>query len=96
MIVLLSFMALWIPKDAVPARVGLGITTVLTIVYFLGKRIRARGTLKKKQKKTYNQLILVREVSHFTRSLGDKFLSMTSLMTDVYNWEKFWFCSLSL
>ncbi|XP_027054636.1 gamma-aminobutyric acid receptor subunit rho-1-like [Pocillopora damicornis] len=36
MIVLLSFMALWIPKDAVPARVGLGITTVLTIVYFLG------------------------------------------------------------
>lgn len=50
MIVLLSFMALWIPKDAVPARVGLGITTVLTIVYFLGKRIRARGTLKKKQK----------------------------------------------
>ena len=88
MIVLLSFMALWIPKDAVPARVGLGITTVLTIVYFLGKRIRARGTLKKK-KKTYNQLILVREVSHFTRSLGDKFLSMTSLMTDVYNCEKF-------
>lgn len=84
MIVLLSFMALWIPKDAVPARVGLGITTVLTIVYFLGKRIRARGTLKKK-KKTHNQLILVREVSHFTRSLGDKFLSMTSLMTDVYN-----------
>ena len=83
MIVLLSFMALWIPKDAVPARVGLGITTVLTIVYFLGKRIRARGTLKKK--KTHNQLILVREVSHFTRSLGDKFLSMTSLMTDVYN-----------
>lgn len=50
MIVLLSFMALWIPKDAVPARVGLGITTVLTIVYFLGKRIRARGTLKKKKK----------------------------------------------
>lgn len=49
MIVLLSFMALWIPKDAVPARVGLGITTVLTIVYFLGKRIRARGTLKKKK-----------------------------------------------
>ena len=84
MIVLLSFMALWIPKDAVPARVGLGITTVLTIVYFLGKRIRARGTLKK-NKKTHNQLILVREVSHFTRSLGDKFLSMTSLMTDVYN-----------
>lgn len=38
MIVILSFMALWIPKDAVPARVGLGITTVLTIVYFLGKR----------------------------------------------------------
>ncbi|XP_022786469.1 gamma-aminobutyric acid receptor subunit rho-1-like isoform X2 [Stylophora pistillata] len=36
MIVLLSFMALWIPKDAVPARVALGITTVLTIVYFLG------------------------------------------------------------
>lgn len=51
MIVLLSFMALWIPKDAVPARVGLGITTVLTIVYFLGKRIRARGTFKKKKKK---------------------------------------------
>lgn len=54
MIVLLSFMALWIPKDAVPARVGLGITTVLTIVYFLGKRIRARGTLKKKKKRTIN------------------------------------------
>ena len=37
MIVILSFMALWIPQDAVPARVGLGITTVLTIVYFFGK-----------------------------------------------------------
>lgn len=36
MIVLLSFMALWLPKDAVPARIALGITTVLTIVYFLG------------------------------------------------------------
>ncbi|XP_020620040.1 gamma-aminobutyric acid receptor subunit rho-1-like [Orbicella faveolata] len=36
MIVILSFMALWIPQEAVPARVGLGITTVLTIVYFLG------------------------------------------------------------
>ncbi|KAJ7383320.1 hypothetical protein OS493_028865 [Desmophyllum pertusum] len=36
MIVILSFMALWIPQDAVPARVGLGITTVLTIVYFFG------------------------------------------------------------
>lgn len=38
MIVVLSFMALWIPQEAVPARVGLGITTVLTIVYFLGKK----------------------------------------------------------
>lgn len=38
MIVILSFMALWIPQEAVPARVGLGITTVLTIVYFLGKK----------------------------------------------------------
>lgn len=37
LIVLLSFMALWLPQDAVPARVALGITTVLTIVYFLGK-----------------------------------------------------------
>ncbi|XP_078350913.1 gamma-aminobutyric acid receptor subunit rho-1-like [Oculina patagonica] len=36
MIVILSFLALWIPQEAVPARVGLGITTVLTIVYFLG------------------------------------------------------------
>lgn len=61
MIVLLSFMALWIPKDAVPARVGLGITTVLTIVYFLGKRIRARGTLKKKQKN-------VQSIDHSQRS----------------------------
>ena len=38
MIVILSFMALWIPQEAVPARVGLGITTVLTIVYFFGKK----------------------------------------------------------
>ncbi|CAH3178041.1 unnamed protein product [Porites lobata] len=36
LIVILSFMALWLPQDAVPARVALGITTVLTIVYFLG------------------------------------------------------------
>lgn len=40
MIVILSFMALWLPQDAVPARVALGITTVLTIVYFLGKTER--------------------------------------------------------
>ena len=37
LIVILSFMALWLPQDAVPARVALGITTVLTIVYFLGR-----------------------------------------------------------
>ena len=37
LIVILSFMALWLPQDAVPARVALGITTVLTIVYFLGE-----------------------------------------------------------
>lgn len=37
MIVILSFMALWLPQEAVPARVALGITTVLTIVYFQDK-----------------------------------------------------------
>ena len=41
LIVILSFMALWLPQDAVPARVALGITTVLTIVYFLGRSHRS-------------------------------------------------------
>lgn len=45
MIVILSFMALWIPQEAVPARVGLGITTVLTIVYFFGKKGNTSRTL---------------------------------------------------
>lgn len=44
MIVILSFLALWIPQEAVPARVGLGITTVLTIVYFLGKKRNNQNT----------------------------------------------------
>ena len=46
MIVLLSFMALWLPQDAVPARVALGITTVLTIVYFLGKTERRNYSVR--------------------------------------------------
>ena len=56
MIVLLSFMALWIPKDAVPARVALGITTVLTIVYFLGKRINKRNTKINRSGSMYSSL----------------------------------------
>ncbi|XP_044172452.1 uncharacterized protein LOC114958415 [Acropora millepora] len=36
LIVVLSWMSFWISKDAVPARVALGITTVLTIVTLMG------------------------------------------------------------
>lgn len=36
-IVALSWVSFWIDADAVPARVGLGITTVLTICYMLGQ-----------------------------------------------------------
>ncbi|KAK3726296.1 hypothetical protein QZH41_012721, partial [Actinostola sp. cb2023] len=36
LIVVLSWLSFWISKDAVPARVALGITTVLTIVTLMG------------------------------------------------------------
>ncbi|XP_020903215.1 glycine receptor subunit alpha-1 isoform X2 [Exaiptasia diaphana] len=36
LIVALSWLSFWISKDAVPARIGLGITTVLTIVTLMG------------------------------------------------------------
>ena len=34
LITLLSFIAFWIPKTAVPARITLSVTSVLTIIYF--------------------------------------------------------------
>lgn len=36
LIVVLSWLSFWISKDAVPARIALGITTVLTIVTLMG------------------------------------------------------------
>ena len=36
LIVMLSWLSFWISKDAIPARVALGVTTVLTIVTLMG------------------------------------------------------------
>ena len=44
MLVILSWLVFWIPQDAVPARVALGSTTVLSIVTFTGS---FRNTLPK-------------------------------------------------
>ena len=44
LIVCMSWMSFWIHRDAVPARVSLGITTVLTIVTLMGS---LRGTVPK-------------------------------------------------
>lgn len=55
LIVLLSWLSFWIAQDAVPARVALGVTTVLTIVTLMGSfrssvpKVRLTG-LRKWQK----------------------------------------------
>lgn len=36
MLVVLSWLVFWIPQDAVPARIALGSTTVLSVVTFTG------------------------------------------------------------
>ncbi|EDO39193.1 predicted protein, partial [Nematostella vectensis] len=36
LIVALSWLAFWIPRDAVPARITLSVTTILTIVTLMG------------------------------------------------------------
>ena len=44
MLVVLSWMAFWIPQESIPARVALGSTTVLSIVTFTGS---FRGSMPK-------------------------------------------------
>ena len=54
MLVVLSWLSFWIPKDSVPARVSLGSTTVLSIVTFTGS---FRGSLPKVCSKSRDQFI---------------------------------------
>lgn len=66
LIVILSWVSFWINMDAAPARVGLGITTVLTMTT---QSSGSRASLPKVKDRQGNLLAIALPISHPSRFL---------------------------
>lgn len=83
LIVVLSWLSFWISKEAVPARVALGITTVLTIVTLM-------GSLRNSVPKVYNEIIDLSPVEQTTvpnrDQGGQKYKNRIKMFTPTSFW----------